>query len=1004
MKIEELYPCTKEDLIETIRRLAIAYTPEWKLDEKYPDAGTALAILYADMFYGTVCRYNRILEKNQTAFFRCLGARPKPPVPASGYVCFSLSSDEFGGTQAPAGVTVTAQAEEGDEVFFETLDSVYVTPSALEHIFLIDGGNDRIQCLYGKDEEGVKEGGPFYLFWSEKENRQEHMFTLTQEEVLNLRGPAQVRLQLTQRRFQEGAGNLDWLLDEKTAVFEYYAEGGYVAFGKRSRESDRLILEIEEGQPPPCKEEEGGQEGYRLRCRYLKPYNREDFVVEELRLASKAQDVMPDVVQTEAGEEELQDIYPFGERPMLYNEVYIASDQVLSKAGAKVTMRFRLDYEKTPFEMGGEAERNWKLIMKREDFKPDPEYDITVERVIWEYYSGTGWSRLFDGPQYGRIFNGGDGTMGQQHTLEFTCPVDAKPFLYNSMESRYIRIRILKMNNLFKMKGNIITPVMSDIRFSFDYKGRGKVPDGLWVLNNTVSREVNAGQLENGNPCVTLFKNLGGTEKMLYLKFTMPFREGPVRLLFSTEETLQEELPGLAFEYYTAHGFRPLSVMDETQRMKKSGVITFMGRPDFERARFWGQEGYWLRITDTERWYQKITAGTKMPAINGIFMNASRIRAIKTMPEEFFTIETREENHICALLNQNVYDIEVWVDESRSLTKHQRKKAEMLFETEEECDEDGRLNRFWIRWTEQEDFCLSTQEDRHYTADRMKGTVSFSDGRNGMIPPSGSGETIRIRYSCGGGEEGNQPERAVSQMTKTLGYINRVFNPCITAGGSNQETVEEAVRRNARALCHGGRAVTAWDYEALAMEASRDVLKVKCFPNCDDRGAREPGSVTLVVLQRQFRAGRIYFDRVRADVMEYIRPRIGGNQEALGRFYVAEPRYLELRCLLKLAVRNFEEVFDVKKRILERIEEFLDPITGNYDRHGWSIGRIPNEIQITNAIKGIPGIRYMKELRMSAFMKSPQGWIEADMEDVELRRFAVALNGRHQIEITVESG
>lgn len=53
--------------------------------------------------------------------------------------------------------------------------------------------------------------------------------------------------------------------------------------------------------------------------------------------------------------------------------------------------------------------------------------------------------------------------MGQQFTLEFTCPGDAKTYLYNSTESRYIRIRVLKMNNLFKMKGNYITPVMSDI-------------------------------------------------------------------------------------------------------------------------------------------------------------------------------------------------------------------------------------------------------------------------------------------------------------------------------------------------------------------------------------------------------------------------------------------------------------------------------------------------------------------------------------------------------------
>ena len=68
MKQEELYPYTKEELIEKMKHLAAAYTPEWKFDAQYPDVGTALAMIYADMFYDTVHRYNRIQEKNRAAF------------------------------------------------------------------------------------------------------------------------------------------------------------------------------------------------------------------------------------------------------------------------------------------------------------------------------------------------------------------------------------------------------------------------------------------------------------------------------------------------------------------------------------------------------------------------------------------------------------------------------------------------------------------------------------------------------------------------------------------------------------------------------------------------------------------------------------------------------------------------------------------------------------------------------------------------------------------------
>ena len=972
MKPEELYPCTKAMLVEKMKHLASAYTPEWKFDEEHPDVGTALALIYADMFLGTVRKYNKIPEKNQAAFFSMLGTKLGPSKPAGGYVTFGLSSEEFGQTEVPKGVLVTAdgQGEDSHEVFFETQESVSITPSQLEDIVLTDGEKDSIQHIYSGEET-------FYLFQSGKANLQEHSFCFSHDEVLNLKGPAWVCLQMTPYRFtEETEESQKWLLNEKEIAFEYFADNGFVSFGKRTLDSGRLILEMTKGQPPFAWTQIGKGEGYFIQSRLLKPLIHKEFVVAELRLTSRAEQVIPDVVQTGRGEESLSDIFPFGERPMLYQEVYIASDQVFSKAGAKVRMSFRMDYEKIPLESNSEPDRDWKLVMKRADFIPDPEYDITIERVIWEYYNGNGWSRLFTGPEYSHIFNGGDGSMGQQFTLEFTCPPDVRTMHYNSTESRYIRIRILKMNNLFKMKGHYITPVMSDIRFSFEYKGQGKSPGYLEAVNN-MKRQILSGTEQ------VLFAGLGSKRPMLYFKFTKPLSEGPIKMLFSMAETIDEELPRLAFEYYGSGGFKPFPVIDETGHMKKSGVVNVMGRPDFERAAFWGMEGYWLRLIDVDNRYRKRPLQARTPMVNGIFMNTARVLAVRTMPDEYFKIEPKEKNKVCVLLNQNVCQIEVWVDESRDQAEHQKKS--------------------WVKWSEKEDFYLSGPEDRHYVADRNRGTVTFSDGRNGGIPQDGEGETIRICYSCGGGKEGNQAESAVSHMTRTLGYINRVTNPRIISGGCDQETVEEAIRRSSQALRHGKRAVTASDYEALALEASREVLKVRCFPNCNETGARVPGSVTLVVLQQNFREERLYFDRVRNQLLAYICPKLGGNQEVLGRFYVVEPQYLELRCQIELSVRDFNDVFEVKNRVLERIEEFLDPVTGNYDKKGWDIGRIPNEIQISNAIKGISNLHYIKDLRMSAFMQSCQGWIEADLESAEQKRFAVALNGNHQILITVEN-
>ena len=1006
MRTEDWYPYGEKELLEQMKRLAAAYTPEWRMDTERPDVGTALAMIYADMFEGTVRRYNRLPEKNRSAFFQEVGTELKPAVPAQGYVAFGLASDDLGGTEVPKGLLVTAPGEE--EVPFETQDSVYVTPAALEEIYLTDGANDRIQRMYRSERAAGETGDavpfPFYLFQSGSENLQAHVFTAGQDEVLNLKGPARVYLKLRPCRGEGQDDDIRRLfLDPQATAFEYLSEEGYVPFGGRNWEKDCLVLELDPGCPPAARTVYGEQEGRFLRCRLLKPCSQWALSVEEFRISSSAEGLAPDVVQTEMGEAERGEVFPFGERPMPYAEVYIASDQVLSKRGARVRMEFRMDYEKVPLETAGETERDWKLVMKREDFVPDPEYDVTIERVIWEYYNGSGWSRLFTDQEYSRIFNGGDGTMGQQFSLEFVCPEDAEPFLYNSTLSRYIRVRVLKMNNLFKQNGHYITPVMSDIRFSFAYKGLGKFPDYL-EAENCLSKEVFPAAAQARGPVRwNLFYGIGEPRMALYMRFSKPLDEGPIKMLFTMEESIPEEMPRLAYEYLSAGGFQPLPVMDETESMRRSGVVTFMGRPDFERAVLWGSEGCWLRLTDADDGYRRKTARTRIPVISGIFLNAARIRAVRTMPEERFRIELREKNKVCTLPYDRIQDLEVWVDESRERTAAQMAALAETEQVRREQNADGEITAFWVKWKEVDDFCLSGPEDRHYTADRNRGTVQFSDGVMGAIPASGPGETIRICYSRGGGENGNQPEGSVSQMPRTLGYINRAYNPRVTMGGCDQETAQEAIIRSERRFRHRDRAVTVSDYEALGMESSRSVLKVRCFSNCGENGRREPGSVTLVVLQKNFKDGRIYFDQVKQEVLQYMRSRIPGNQQALERFYVVEPQYLELRCRIEIAVGDFDQVFEVRRRVLERIEKFLDPIRGNFDGKGWQIGRIPNEIQISNAMKGIEGILYIKEVQMSAFVQSRQGWVEVDKEAADERRFAVALSGAHQIFITVEN-
>ena len=84
--------------------------------------------------------------------------------------------------------------------------------------------------------------------------------------------------------------------------------------------------------------------------------------------------------------------------------------------------------------------------MKRTDFIPDPEYDIGIDEVIWEYYNGNDWRKLPESDRYSKVFRAASDQLERKTEITFNCPGDLTPVLVGAVEGRYIRARILKMN------------------------------------------------------------------------------------------------------------------------------------------------------------------------------------------------------------------------------------------------------------------------------------------------------------------------------------------------------------------------------------------------------------------------------------------------------------------------------------------------------------------------------------------------------------------------------
>ena len=66
-------------------------------------------------------------------------------------------------------------------------------------------------------------------------------------------------------------------------------------------------------------------------------------------------------------------------------------------------MSFLMDFTKIPLNLTDKMEIDWRLIMPRSAVRVDPEYDISITKVLWEYFNGTGWVRLFDDNRYDEV-------------------------------------------------------------------------------------------------------------------------------------------------------------------------------------------------------------------------------------------------------------------------------------------------------------------------------------------------------------------------------------------------------------------------------------------------------------------------------------------------------------------------------------------------------------------------------------------------------------------------
>lgn len=945
---------TKEDIIQQMEELAYYYTPEWRFHSLNPDVGSALINLYGDMYMQMIRRYNLIPERDRLIFFEWLGTCQKAAQPAEGYVSFGIQKEAGEGVFLPVGTGLIGRTEQGERVKLQTKEDLYVSTSEIKSIFYCNGREDRIQCM----AEGE---GP--LSNRNTPNLQEHVCRLGHSVVFSVHGEAEIVIIL-------GLQREDWdrvIGNPELTEFSYSSEQGEWSFSEWSCQKNVVRLKKTKEMPDFAVTSVQKQDNHYIfwKAKNIQAYD--GLEMNGIQIGTIGVKQSPERIYTAEGEEGGSRYYPFGERPYSYGEFYLCSDEVFGKRGAVIRLKLNIEFRRIPLLIEPiPLPIQWKAIMKQSDFMEEEAIPITINQVIWEYYNGVGFTKLFSEPFYGDIFTPEGEEKERSVTIELTCPMDIQPFFIYASNGYCIRARILRMNHDYVRTGYYLTPFITHVDLCYDYGEAMQEPELCICRNNLEERWVKAGQT------IAPFWGLSEKRPTLYIGFDRVLNGGPFGLYCNVDWRRISQLERKwNYESYSGREWKGMMVEDHTNNLRKSGVLLVFDNEDTIPLRLFGIECYWIRLIAMEQMEER--QQEEIP-IREIWWNTVPIIAVETAPEEFFTVSGYEKNPMCQLKQKNIQEITVWVRER------------------------GIQSDTWVCWEERQNFYQSGAEDCHYRVNRKEGQIFFSDGKKGRLPERGLEKNVKVHYTWGGGSQGSLGPGLVCQMERATRFLNQVTNRYSLSGGREEETSEEAIERVSKQLRHHNRAVMLSDYEALAKEASRDVAKVKAFSNRNSNGERESGGITMVVLSKSFDEENFDFQCLKERIYDCLRERMPGILQLQNHLSIIEPWFTKIEVAAVCVLKPHTPAFACRIEAVERLRRFLNPLIGNFDGNGWGIGTAPRREQIRNALREISGVETIKKIVIKAYCWRNQRMWEIDLED-SIPAYMVVISGEHVIRL-----
>ena len=1002
-------------LLNDLTKLADQYVDGWSSASE--DVATVLLRIASEFGTETIQQLNRLPEKHRAAFLDSLDFERRPPQAARLPLSVDVSADldrnvtVAGGTQA-----VATSTDDGTALFEIPQDRGFeATPASLAAWYAVDPEADRLVVHdIAVDSESQR------LFAGE--NCQQHALYVGDDSVLELDPGSVIEIELRgSLDSQTLEDSVQWEYygvdddevegwHELSAVDRSGMVGSSYSDSLRHRAEQLSITQKQSTSLAESTDEVysatlrlpnelvsttvSGVETRWIRCRLVAP-SAACFATEiESVHAQVSQSPASDRVTPDAGFADDvpitfgddSDVRPFGRLPQPSSTLYLAATEALSKPGARVTLSFDSPESGSSSDSGSTSDDSGESA---DGEATGVDFGVLggPPVISWEYWNGTSWVGL-------AVESDATDSLRTAGELRFEVPADLAETTVSGHEARWIRGRLVSgsygqpLVDAADPDGGGLDPADAP-RYS-NLSVRYEHTDGSFahtVVENNGVRELVPETADGYQP----YRRLSEATQTLYFGFDDVLRDGPIPLFVALSDPgfPRGFDPGVQWEYCTdpeTDSWSRLPVDDGTCGLTERGIVSLrFPEPTTPHDRF-GRRCHWIRAVVTEDSFhteggvdrqsrddnggkptgssQSTDSEHQPPVVSGLYPNTQWADNARTIEDEALGTSNGVADQRVDCAHGPLIDCEIWVDEAGSLSAADR---DALRETDPDrieavADDRGDLSAFWVRWRPVEDFHGVDGDSRVYRCDRSAGTITFGDGDAGAIPPRD--HEIRATYTTGGGPTGNVDAGAVADLKTPISLVESVDNPLPADGGTGIEPTEQVASRAASEIKTRGKAVTADDFEQVAVAAVRKLATVDCQPQIGPDGGQRPGWITLLIVpemntERPMPSMALEH-RVEEVVSEAAPARLLASENT--GISVRGPDYAPVSVDVTVQPVDSTSLSALKSDLESALERYLHPLWGDPRGTGWSFGELPTAAGLRSRLTSVAGVEAVADL------------------------------------------